>query len=554
MAYTVLARKYRPRKFQEIVGQEHVARSLQNAVTTGNVGHAYLLTGTRGIGKTTAARIFAKALTCENLQEDGNPCLECSQCLSMDQGNSIDVSELDGASNNGVEAVRTLIENIQYLPTKGKYKVYIIDEVHMLSTQAFNALLKTLEEPPAHVIFILATTDPQKLLHTVLSRCQRFDFRNASTAILTEHLQNILNREEVPVESGDMIAKIAKMAKGSFRDALSLVDQVLSFSIERKINEESFTFALGIAKTTSIKDISNSLLKGDTDSLVKVYRQCIKENVDLKNLMTGVLDYLFFIIENIDSAPRLYQHQVVENGILDDIGSSEMFWIYENLVRDFEWAVKSIDPERVCEIILRKITLRREFFQPQAVKKKSNELTEQIPEQVVTEPKEIKEVPETEEVQVTVAQEQPVFEHTWQGFLSSLEKDNKVLKANLEQGNLLEEISHFDDKILVILAFDESVQVFADYIMEDNAFQKVRKLLGEFFKVELSSITLEIRNLNASEKEEKNFKSISEQQDEEEAKVMAEKEQKLQENQFIKQAEDIFGSQVDKILLNSDNK
>ncbi len=560
MSYTVLARKHRPRRFEEIVGQEHVARSLQNAVKTGKVGHAYLLTGTRGIGKTTAARIFAKALTCENLTDSGNPCLECSQCLSMDAGNSIDVSEMDGASNNGVESVRQLVENIQYLPTKGKFKVYIIDEVHMLSTQAFNALLKTLEEPPPHVIFILATTDPQKLLHTVLSRCQRFDFRNASTAILTKHLKDVLQKEEVTFEQDEMISKIAKLAKGSFRDALSLVDQVLSFSMENHIKEESFTYALGIAKTSSIREISNALLIGNLEGVVKSYRECIKENVDLKNLINGILDYLFFVIENIDNANSLYQHNVVDQGALDDIGSSELFWIYENLIKDFEWGVNSLDPEKVCEIILRKTTLRREVFSAEPVKKKTESAIESLAA-IQEAPAKLEETPavEEEKVENSALLEEPVklelnVDATWQKFLNFLSGSNQVLRANLEQGNLLESISRFEDKVVVTLAFDEAAQVFADYLEETVVYDKVKSLLGEFFKVDEDQITLEIRSLNKKEKEQTNFKSISEQQDEHEAIQMAEKEKKIQENQFVKQAEEVFGSQVDKVLLNSDNK
>ena len=560
MSYTVLARKYRPRRFEDIVGQEHVSKSLQNAVVLDQVGHAYLLTGTRGIGKTTAARIFAKALTCENLQENGNPCLECNQCLSMDNGSSIDVSEMDGASNNGVDNVRALVENIQYLPTKGKYKVYIIDEVHMLSTAAFNALLKTLEEPPKHVIFILATTDPEKLLHTVLSRCQRFDFRNATTSTLSSHLNHISGLENIKFENSEMVMKIAKMAKGSFRDALSLVDQVLSYAKDRSINEETFTFALGIAKTSSIKDISNSILKGDTNTLQKVFRQCVQENVDLKNLSLSLLDYFFFVIEKIDNAPQLYDLEVLERGVLDDISAAEIFWLYENLAKDLEWSLTSIDPEKVTELVLKKVALRREFFSNtanEATLKKNSSFSEELiapqesPKEIPEEdsPEDIQEINQKDDLEIN--EESP---KSWEGFLNFLNSGHQVLRANLEQGNLLGDWQLNDEGLYMTIAFDESVQVFYDYLMESSVLDRVRNLLSEYFETPLSKVHFEIENLTFDQKEEKNFKSISEKKDEEDYKKREEAKQKVETNEFIKQAEDIFQARVDKIILNPDNK
>src|SRR5690349_18231976 len=201
MAYQVLARKWRPKQFEEVVGQTHVTRTLQNAIKQEKLAHAYLFTGTRGVGKTSIARLFAKAIRCENRKPDCNPCLVCQSCKDIDSGNSMDYIEIDGASNNSVDDVRSLIENVQYLPTRGKYKIYVIDEVHMLSVSAFNALLKTLEEPPHHAIFMLATTDPQKLLGTVISRTQRYDFKNVPVEQLTQHLMNIAKAEGITFTS-----------------------------------------------------------------------------------------------------------------------------------------------------------------------------------------------------------------------------------------------------------------------------------------------------------------------------------------------------------------
>ena len=218
MSYTVLARKWRPQKFEDVVGQVHVTRSLANALEKGRIAHAYLFSGTRGVGKTTTARILAKALNCESgiVTE---PCGSCSSCTEITQGHSVDVIEIDAASNTGVDNIRELNDNVRYAPAKSKYKVYIIDEVHMLSTSAFNALLKTLEEPPPHVVFIFATTDPHKLPATILSRCQHYDFRRVTKAMIEEHLATLCGREGITAEPR-ALARLAGLAEGSVRDSL----------------------------------------------------------------------------------------------------------------------------------------------------------------------------------------------------------------------------------------------------------------------------------------------------------------------------------------------
>jgi len=228
MAYTVLARKYRSQTFEDVVGQDPISKTLRNAIETGRVAHAYLFSGTRGVGKTTMARILAKALNC--LSSDGptaTPCCKCDSCIAINTGDDIDVVEIDGASNNRVDEIRDLRENVIYRPARSRYKIYIIDEVHMLTVQAFNALLKTLEEPPEHVKFIFATTEPNKVIATIQSRCQRFDFSNISPKVIAEQLKSILKKEKIEYEE-DLVLPLARMANGSMRDALSLLDRLIS--------------------------------------------------------------------------------------------------------------------------------------------------------------------------------------------------------------------------------------------------------------------------------------------------------------------------------------
>ena len=289
MSYEVFARKYRPQTFDDLVGQTHVSRTLKNAVAQNRLAHAYLFVGPRGIGKTSTARILAKALNCVN-GPTVTPCGVCDNCREIAAGNSLDVIEIDGASNNSVEDVRQLRDNVRYAPAKGRYKIYLIDEVHMLSPAAFNALLKTLEEPPAHVKFIFATTEPQKVLPTILSRCQRFDLHRIPANLIAQHLQFIAGKEKITLEPAAAHA-IARGAEGGLRDAESMLDQLVAFCGET-IAEADVLNVFGFTSEQTVTDLTGHVLRSETaGALELLYQQC-ESGKDMMRLMSDLIAYL----------------------------------------------------------------------------------------------------------------------------------------------------------------------------------------------------------------------------------------------------------------------
>ncbi len=289
MSYQVFARKYRPQTFNDLVGQAHVTRTLKNAVEQNRLAHAYLFVGPRGIGKTSTARILAKALNCVN-GPTVSPCGVCDSCKEIAQGNSLDVLEIDGASNNGVEQVRELRDNVRYAPSKGHFKIYIIDEVHMLTSAAFNALLKTLEEPPEHVKFIFATTEPQKVLPTILSRCQRFDLHRIPANLIADHLQFIAGKEKVTLEPAAAHA-IAKGADGGLRDAESMLDQLVAFCGEN-IAEVDVLSVFGFTSEQTVASFTEKILQGGTAEALELLHSEADSGKDMMKLMSDLIAYL----------------------------------------------------------------------------------------------------------------------------------------------------------------------------------------------------------------------------------------------------------------------
>jgi DNA polymerase III subunit gamma/tau len=287
--YEVFARKYRPQTFDDLVGQTHVSRTLKNAVAQNRLAHAYLFVGPRGVGKTSTARILAKSLNCIK-GPTVTPCGVCDNCREIAGGNSLDVIEIDGASNNSVEDVRQLRENVRYAPAKGRYKIYLIDEVHMLSSAAFNALLKTLEEPPDHVKFIFATTEPQKVLATILSRCQRFDLHRIPANLIAQHLQFISKKEKITLEPAAAHA-IARGAEGGLRDAESMLDQLVAFCGE-KITESDVLNVFGFTSKQTVSDLTGRILRGETPEAIDLLHEQCEAGKDMMRLMADLIAYL----------------------------------------------------------------------------------------------------------------------------------------------------------------------------------------------------------------------------------------------------------------------
>lgn len=414
MAYKALYRTYRPQTFDEVAGQEHIVKTLKNALATGKIAHAYLFAGPRGTGKTTMAKLFAKALNCE--EGIGHQCNECKNCISIIEGNHPDVLELDAASNNGVDEIRELIDKVKYGTILGRYKVYIIDEVHMLSAGAFNALLKTLEEPPEHVIFILATTEPHKILPTILSRCQRYDFTKVSEVDIKERLKAILLNENVEYVE-DAVELIVSLADGGMRDALSILEKVLAYSNNRLVVEDVLNIFALESKEEKIK-LLKSIVNHDMSDVLSRLNNYVTKGTDIKRLTEDLLSILKDIAIYNSSNIGNYLESLKEEEASDlakyisNEQALKMIDILLSAIKDFK-NVTSINP--LFEITLIKLTSLDETSPSRVIetpKVAEKVIEKEIVKPVIDKPVEIiepKVEAKTEKEEIIKQVEEPVF-------------------------------------------------------------------------------------------------------------------------------------------------
>ena len=522
--YQVLARKYRPKLFGDVVGQQNVVMALQSALKQNAIAQAYLFSGTRGVGKTTIARIFAKALSCSNLVE-AEPCLVCESCLSLDSASSLDYIEIDGASNNGVDNIRDLIEDIQYLPTNGSYRIVVIDEVHMLSTGAFNALLKTLEEPPKHAIFIFATTEPQKILGTILSRLQRFDFRTVSTTTLIEHLRGILAKDAIPFDSERSLQLLAKAGNGSVRDTLSLTDQAMSVFGRREINESAVISSLGLVSLYGVEKLVEAVIKADFLEYKSSLSEIAQYDIESKSLATQLLDAFGDLLEGSSHSDAL-------NRLASELAPAELIWIYETLIKDFDWSLKSFDPMRAMQLSLLKVVKRYEVFGAE----------------VVSEKKKPSETGTSTTVETKTSPRLTIKPKTFDDFIVFVHEKNKSISVNLERASFKGKLTAAD----LELSFVDSDQIFYDFLDSSENKQK----LNQYFKEYMDNNELQVKLIliDHATKERENRLSTVEKRERSELEKKQELTRLIEENTFIQEAKQLFGADLSRIVIDNEYK
>ncbi len=433
MSYVVIARRWRPQQFEEIIGQEHVSKTLSNAIANERIAHSYIFTGPRGVGKTTTARILAKALNCEQ-GPTPTPCNECASCKAITLGNSLDVLEIDGASNRGIDEIRNLRENIRYTPTQGKYKIYIIDEVHMLTKEAFNALLKTLEEPPEHALFIFATTEIHKVPATILSRCQRFDFRRIPLKTIMEHLNRICAKDKIEVEE-EALLQIAKKADGSMRDSQSILDQIISYS-GTKVTFADVAQALGVIHQDIYFKITGFVKESNIKELILQAKEVFDSGYDVNEFLLGLEEHFrnLLIVRSTGSTEFL---DVAENyverykEVADGFSEGDLIGYLQTVAETMQQLKTSQQPNLKFELGLIKLAKQPATVQIEDILEKLNALKKKAPEAELTEEPELPEPPMAVEEQTALSP--AALQEIWPRFLEEINQIRPTLVPILEQ-------------------------------------------------------------------------------------------------------------------------
>ena len=428
MAYLVLARKYRPQNFEEVIGQEHITRTLSNGITTKRIASAYLFAGPRGVGKTSMARILAKALNCEK-GPTANPCNTCELCKEITAANSNDVLEIDGASNRGIDQIRELRENVKFIPTKSRYKIYIIDEVHMLTTEAFNALLKTLEEPPTHIKFIFATTQPERVIPTILSRCQHFDFRAIKTIDILTQLKNIAEREGIRAEE-EALRRMAVFSAGSLRDALSILDQLVSFTDKTKIDASEVNSLLGLVEEEVFFKVVETIVNNDPPSLFAIINGLTTEGKSWVCFFGGLLGHFrdMLLIKESSSLSSFLNVNADSQRVLKDQGknfsSEELFQIIERISLFKQRVEREESASIVSEVFL--LSLIRDFSKKTPLTEKKEEKNFELKKS---------DKPKIKESETSYQKEQEMKE-VWPLILEEIKEKKRPLEACLQEGRI----------------------------------------------------------------------------------------------------------------------
>ena len=518
MSYLVLARKYRPQTFDEVIKQNHVTQTLTNAIKSRRVAHAILFTGPRGTGKTTVARILAKAMNCKE-GPTPIPCNTCRSCREITSGNAVDVFEIDGASNNGVEQIRSLRENINYMPAHSPNKIYIIDEVHMLTISAFNALLKTLEEPPSHVMFIFATTEPHKIPITILSRCQRYDFKLIDIESISNHMKDICSKEHIDITEESLML-IAREAGGSIRDALSLLDQIMACS-EGTISYKNILDILGVADKKIIFNISNAILQKDIPEALNVVDEIYARGYEMKKFYAEIIEHFRNLLvvkmgKNISKLINLPSHEIdLMQDQVQDISESYLNQIFDLLFKEEASIRLSAQPKLALEIAFIRLSQIKPALPIDLLIEKLDDLKKnlpaipanyevaenkdalkyysKIPQGISEEPTDSTELKES--CSSSSYDSNDNLEITWNKLLDIFSKNHPALAANLAKCSL----KKLTKQNIEIEVHGNGYNI--NMIKRDKNVAIIKEICSKFFK-EKMNLTIKAKNKQNSEKKQ----------------------------------------------------